>query len=165
MRLSSRSSRLRRRRRYPRLSHRYHPSHPPAPPAPLGRDVSPGRWALPDSPDAQSSPQVVRFFDRKEYYSVHGAAADFVARTFYRTTSVVKTLARPRPPDPPRPASRRRRRPLRPRAPACPQGSGENALPGVTLNRVLFETVVRQLLLEARGHGTRTPPPLRRLCP
>jgi len=28
--------------------------------------------------------RVVRFFDRKEFYSAHGEDADYVARTFYR---------------------------------------------------------------------------------
>ena len=28
--------------------------------------------------------RVVRFFDRKEFYSAHGDDADYVARTFYR---------------------------------------------------------------------------------
>lgn len=92
---------------------------------------------------------MVRFFDRKEYYSVHGDAAEFVARTFYRTTSVIKTLARP---------SAKHLYPRRqtahiatePRSTPA-QGSGDNALQGVTLNRALFETVLRQLLLEASG--------------
>jgi DNA mismatch repair protein MSH2 len=62
---------------------------------------------------------VVRFFDRREFYSVHGPAALALARRFYKTTSVVKHL-----------------------------GAGEGALPGVTLNRALFETVLRALLLD-----------------
>lgn len=34
----------------------------------------------------------MRFFDRKGYYTVHGDNALFIARTFYRTTAVVKYL-------------------------------------------------------------------------
>ena len=35
---------------------------------------------------------MLRFFDRREYYSLHGERALDVARAFYKTTSVVKTL-------------------------------------------------------------------------
>jgi DNA mismatch repair protein MSH2 len=62
---------------------------------------------------------VLRIFNRKEFYSVHGDDATFVARAFYKTTTVVRYL-----------------------------GHGESALPGVTLNRSLFETVLRDLLLD-----------------
>ena len=64
-------------------------------------------------------PKVLRIFNRKDFYSVHGDDATFVARAFYKTTTVVKYL-----------------------------GHGESALPGVTLNRNLFETVLRDLLLD-----------------
>lgn len=62
---------------------------------------------------------IVRFFDRKGFYSVHGEDALFIARQFYKTTAVVKYL-----------------------------GKQDSGLPGVTLNRSLYETVLRELLLE-----------------
>lgn len=58
------------------------------------------------------------------FYSVHGDNALFIARTFYKTTAVVKYLG----------------------------GSGDAGLAGVTLNRNLFETVLRELLLEGAEH-------------
>ena len=64
-------------------------------------------------------PKILRVFNRKDFFSVHGDDATFVARTFYKTTTVVKYL-----------------------------GHGETALAGVTLNKSLFETVLRDLLLE-----------------
>eukprot|EP00798_Chlamydomonas_sp_ICE-L_P022048 gene22048-29112_t len=67
--------------------------------------------------------QLVRFFDRKGYYSVHGDNAFFVARQFYKTTAVVKY-----------------------------HGNPKDQLPGVTLNRNLLESVLRELLLEGAGH-------------
>jgi DNA mismatch repair protein MSH2 len=33
--------------------------------------------------------KVLRIFNRKDFYSVHGDDATFVARTFYKTTTVV----------------------------------------------------------------------------
>ncbi|KAL0034692.1 hypothetical protein WJX77_003027 [Trebouxia sp. C0004] len=66
---------------------------------------------------------IVRFFDRKGFYSVHGEDALFVARQFYKTTAVVKYL-----------------------------GKQDSGLPGVTLNRSLYETVLRELLLERAEH-------------
>ena len=35
---------------------------------------------------------IVRFFDRKGFYSVHDDAAIFIARTFYKTEGVLKNL-------------------------------------------------------------------------
>ncbi|KAL3140673.1 hypothetical protein ABBQ32_005238 [Trebouxia sp. C0010 RCD-2024] len=66
---------------------------------------------------------IVRFFDRKGFYSVHGEDALFVARQFYKTTAVVKYL-----------------------------GKQDNGLAGVTLNRSLYETVLRELLLDRAEH-------------
>ena len=37
-------------------------------------------------------PKVLRVFNRKDFFSVHGDDATFVARTFYKTTTVVKYL-------------------------------------------------------------------------
>ena len=61
----------------------------------------------------------LRVFDRKDCYSVHGPAAVFIASSFHKTTSVVKYM-----------------------------GAGPTALAGVTLNRPMFETVLRALLLD-----------------
>ena len=71
---------------------------------------------------------VLRVFDRREYYSVHGDAAHFVAQTFYKTASVVKLL-----------------------------GSGAAALPGVTLNASLFCDVLRGVLQQGLGASARPP--------
>ncbi|KAL6763329.1 DNA mismatch repair protein [Haematococcus lacustris] len=69
--------------------------------------------------------QLIRFFDRKGFYSVHGEDALFVARQFYKTTAVVKHLG----------------------------GSGDAGLSSVTLNRNLFEQVLRELLLEGTDYA------------
>ncbi|KAK9813003.1 hypothetical protein WJX72_007194 [[Myrmecia] bisecta] len=68
-------------------------------------------------------PSIVRFFDRKGFYSVHGENALFIARQFYKTTAVVKYI-----------------------------GDPSNGLPGVTLNRNLYETVLREFLVERAEH-------------
>lgn len=67
----------------------------------------------------QNDPKTFRVFNRKDFYSVHGDDALFVARAFYKTMTVVKYL-----------------------------GHGEGALPGVTLNNALFQKVLRDLLVE-----------------
>jgi DNA mismatch repair protein MSH2 len=58
-------------------------------------------------------------FNRSGFFSVHGDDAAFVARAFYKTTTVVKFL-----------------------------GHGDSALPGVTLNKTLFVEVLRNLLVD-----------------
>lgn len=63
--------------------------------------------------------QAVRFFDRKDYYTAHGDNATFIAKTYYKTLTVLRQL-----------------------------GNGADSLPGVTINRSMFETIVRDLLLE-----------------
>ncbi|GFR44787.1 hypothetical protein Agub_g6119, partial [Astrephomene gubernaculifera] len=65
-------------------------------------------------------PHIIRFFDRKGYYSVHGAAATLIARQFYRTTAVVR--------------------------------GSESGLPYVNVNRAMFETILRELLLGGTAH-------------
>ena len=62
---------------------------------------------------------MLRFFKVKEFFSVHGEDANFVARNFYNTTTVVRYI-----------------------------GHGESALPGVTFNRSMFESVIRTVLLD-----------------
>ncbi|KAI8470492.1 MAG: DNA mismatch repair protein [Monoraphidium minutum] len=81
-------------------------------------------------------PQLIRFFDRKGFYSCHGDNALLVARTFYRTTAVVKYLG----------------------AGGGGGGggtpsAGAQGLPSVTLSRGLYETVLRDLLLEGGQHS------------
>lgn len=66
----------------------------------------------------------MRFFDRREFFSVHGEAALMVARRFYRTTAVVKYMG----------------------------GGAASGLPSVTLNRSLFEGALRELLVEGSEH-------------
>ncbi len=34
--------------------------------------------------------RLVRFFDQKTFYTVHGESALFIARQYYRTTAVIK---------------------------------------------------------------------------
>ncbi|KAI4331515.1 hypothetical protein MLD38_029700 [Melastoma candidum] len=67
--------------------------------------------------------RAVRFFDRRDYYTAHGEMATFVAKTYYHTTTVLRQL-----------------------------GNGSNALPTVTVSKNMFETVVRDLLLERTDH-------------
>ncbi|EFJ43623.1 hypothetical protein VOLCADRAFT_96164 [Volvox carteri f. nagariensis] len=65
-------------------------------------------------------PHIIRFFDRKGYYSVHGPAANTIARQFYRTTAVVR--------------------------------GADSGLPYVNVNRAMFETILRELLLGGTAH-------------
>ncbi|KAL9052596.1 MAG: hypothetical protein Q9162_005286 [Coniocarpon cinnabarinum] len=44
--------------------------------------------SLPDDPDT------IRIFNRNDYFSAHGESANFIARTIYRTTSVVRPIGR-----------------------------------------------------------------------
>eukprot|EP00878_Enallax_costatus_P033029 GHUV01036400.1.p2 GENE.GHUV01036400.1~~GHUV01036400.1.p2 ORF type:complete len:136 (+),score=33.82 GHUV01036400.1:638-1045(+) len=88
-------------------------------------------------------PQVVRFIDRKGFYSVHGDSALFIARDFYRTLAVVKYLGGPLPATTPAAKT----------PGTTPKSSTKTGLPSVTLNRTLFETVLRALLLEGGQHS------------
>ncbi|KAF8073199.1 MUS1 [Scenedesmus sp. PABB004] len=99
-----------------------------APPT-AGAAAAAARCAAAAAQDAQ----VVRFFDRKGFYSVHGDAALAVAREHYRTTAVVKYLGGPAPSA--TPAGK-----AAPRGASTPGSGGKPAgLPSVTLNRALFE--------------------------
>ena len=126
----------------------------------------------------------IRFFDRKDYHTVHGEDALYIARNFYKTTSVVKCTSNvairlslcllppfffllfslflfclplidsPSSPIPllflllllhgyfPSPLS----------ISLADLGKGDNPLPSVTLNRSLFETVLRDLLVDNADH-------------
>ncbi|KAH9570808.1 hypothetical protein CY35_02G060500 [Sphagnum magellanicum] len=63
--------------------------------------------------------QVIRFFDRKDYYTAHGDNATFIAQTYYKTLAGMRQL-----------------------------GSGVDSLSGVSISRSMFENIVRNLLLE-----------------
>ena len=69
----------------------------------------------------QPAPDTVRIFDRKEFYTVHGADAEFVARRFFRTTAVLKTQ----------------------------NASGCAPLAGCVVNAKMLERVLRDLLVES----------------
>ncbi|GAX83908.1 hypothetical protein CEUSTIGMA_g11332.t1 [Chlamydomonas eustigma] len=75
----------------------------------------------------------VRFFDRKGFYTVHGDNAIFVARTFYKTTSVIRYYG-----------SEGKR------LDSGEEQSGQ--LASVALNRSLFENALKELLLEGSQH-------------
>uniref|UniRef100_A0A1D1Z5I0 DNA mismatch repair protein MSH2 n=2 Tax=Anthurium amnicola TaxID=1678845 RepID=A0A1D1Z5I0_9ARAE len=68
-------------------------------------------------------PRAVRFFDRRDYYTVHGENAIFIAKTYYHTSSALRQL-----------------------------GSGADGISSVSVNKNMFETIVRDLLLERTDH-------------
>ncbi|XP_039065285.1 DNA mismatch repair protein MSH2-like [Hibiscus syriacus] len=70
-----------------------------------------------------NDPRAVRFFDRRDYYTAHGENATFIAKTYYRTTTALRQL-----------------------------GSGCNGLSSVSVNKNMFETIIRDLLLERTDH-------------
>ncbi|XP_052179789.1 DNA mismatch repair protein MSH2 [Diospyros lotus] len=67
--------------------------------------------------------KVVRFFDRRDYYTSHGENATFIAKTYYHTTTALRQL-----------------------------GSGSDAISSVSVSRNMFETITRDLLLERADH-------------
>ncbi|XP_078431447.1 MUTS homolog 2 [Wolffia australiana] len=68
-------------------------------------------------------PRAVRFFDRRDYYTVHGDNATFVSSTYYHTSSALRQL-----------------------------GSGSDGISSVTVSKNIFETIARDLLLERNDH-------------
>ncbi|KAF4398762.1 DNA mismatch repair protein MSH2 isoform X1 [Cannabis sativa] len=68
--------------------------------------------------------RAIRFFDRRDYYTAHGENATFIAKTFYHTTTALRQL-----------------------------GSGSESLSSVSVSRNMFETIVRDLLLERTNHA------------
>lgn len=69
--------------------------------------------SLPEKPST-----TIRFFNRTEYYTVHGSDAIFAAKEVFRTTSFVKEI-----------------------------GSGKDTLDSLILNKSQFESLIRDLLL------------------
>ncbi|CAH9084779.1 unnamed protein product [Cuscuta epithymum] len=67
--------------------------------------------------------RVVRFFDRKDYYTAHGNNATFIAETYYHTTTALRQLS-----------------------------DGSGAISSVSVSRNMFETITRDLLLERTDH-------------
>ncbi|MCL7038270.1 hypothetical protein MKW94_018025 [Papaver nudicaule] len=67
--------------------------------------------------------RAIRFFDRRDYYTAHGENATFIAKTYYYTTTALRQL-----------------------------GSGSDGISSVSVNRNMFETIVRDLLLERTDH-------------
>ncbi|CAL9184503.1 unnamed protein product [Musa hybrid cultivar] len=70
-----------------------------------------------------ADPRAVRFFDRRDYYTVHGENATFIARTYYHTTTALRQL-----------------------------GSGSEGISSVSVNKNMFEAIARDLLLERTDH-------------
>ncbi|XP_062116924.1 DNA mismatch repair protein MSH2 [Humulus lupulus] len=68
--------------------------------------------------------RAIRFFDRRDYYTAHGENATFIAKTFYHTTTALRQL-----------------------------GTGSYSLSSVSVSRNMFETIVRDLLLERTNHA------------
>lgn len=61
----------------------------------------------------------IRVFDRGDYYSAHDDDADFIARSVYKTTAVIRNL-----------------------------GRSDNALPSVTLSTTVFRNLLREALFK-----------------
>ncbi|OCT52960.1 DNA mismatch repair protein msh-2 [Cladophialophora carrionii] len=72
--------------------------------------------ALPPKPDGNNT---IRVLDRSDYYSAHGEDAEFIARTVYKTTAVIRNL-----------------------------GRSENALPSVTMSTTVFRNLLRESLFK-----------------
>lgn len=66
----------------------------------------------------QKSNTTIRFFNRGDFYTVHGSDAEAAAKSIFRTTSFIKTF-----------------------------GSGEDALDSLILNKNQFESYIKDLLL------------------
>ncbi|EXJ94599.1 DNA mismatch repair protein msh-2 [Capronia coronata CBS 617.96] len=86
--------------------------------------------SLPPKPDGDNT---IRVFDRTDWYSAHGEDAEFIARTVYKTTAVLRNL-----------------------------GRSDNALPSVTMSTTVFRNLLREALFklgkrveiwEASGRG------------
>ena len=65
----------------------------------------------------RSDPSTIRVFDRGDWFSAHGEDADFVARTIYKTTAVIRDL-----------------------------GKTANSLPSVTMTVTVFRNLLKEAL-------------------
>lgn len=86
------------------------------------------------------------------FYSVHGDAAVTIARDFYRTLAVIKYLGGPPPSGTPGSVGAKAGSSSTPGS-STPAGNSKAGLASVTLNRSLFEGVLRALLLEGGQHS------------
>lgn len=68
--------------------------------------------------------KAVRFFDRRDYFTAHDENASFIAKTYYHTTTVLRQIS-----------------------------NGSDALSSVSVSKNMFETIVRDLLLERTDHS------------
>ncbi|KAI3673275.1 hypothetical protein L6452_39392 [Arctium lappa] len=68
--------------------------------------------------------KAVRFFDRRDYFTAHGENASFIAKTYYHTTTALRQI-----------------------------GNGSDAVSSVSVSKNMFETIVRDLLLERTDHS------------
>ncbi|KAI3688849.1 hypothetical protein L2E82_46728 [Cichorium intybus] len=68
--------------------------------------------------------KAVRFFDRRDYFTAHGENATFIAKTYYHTTTALRQI-----------------------------GNGSEAVSSVSVSKNMFETIVRDLLLERTDHS------------
>nr|GEV49157.1 DNA mismatch repair protein MSH2 [Tanacetum cinerariifolium] len=68
--------------------------------------------------------KAVRFFDRRDYFSAHGENATFIAKTYFHTTTVLRQIS-----------------------------NSSDALSSVSVSKTMFETIVRDLLLERTDHS------------
>ncbi|XP_002982304.2 DNA mismatch repair protein MSH2 [Selaginella moellendorffii] len=64
-------------------------------------------------------PSVIRFFDRRDYFTAHGDNASLIARLYYRTTTALRQV-----------------------------GSGSDTLSSVSISKSMFEVITRDVLLE-----------------
>ncbi|KIW27987.1 DNA mismatch repair protein msh-2 [Cladophialophora immunda] len=72
--------------------------------------------SLPPRSDGNNT---IRVFDRVDWYSAHGEDAEFIARTVYKTTAVIRNL-----------------------------GRSDNALPSVTMSTTVFRNLLREALFK-----------------
>ncbi|CAI9284093.1 unnamed protein product [Lactuca saligna] len=68
--------------------------------------------------------KAVRIFDRRDYFTAHGENASFIAKTYYHTTTALRQI-----------------------------GNGSDAVSSVSVSKNMFETIVRDLLLERTDHS------------
>lgn len=71
---------------------------------------------MPAKPDGDNT---IRVFDRTDWYSAHGEDAEFIARTVYKTTAVIRNL-----------------------------GRSDSALPSVTMSTTVFRNLLKEALFK-----------------